>query len=224
MTGEVDQTEASGGRRPYIVVTGAVAAGASTLSQALVDALGWEAFLEGHVERDNQFFADAYQDFLRWGFHSQVHFLTSSMRRHSQLGTMLASAGSRPIVEDRTPFEHSGAYLQAYDSLNRIPARESELLRDLTALAECNFLTPDLLIYRQMTPEQLLARVEQRGRDGEDAADFELLDAIRVSFETFVRDWDRSPKIIVPASVDVFDPVAIDSVIRESEAELAKCK
>ncbi|MFD3041384.1 deoxynucleoside kinase [Mycolicibacterium senegalense] len=202
-------------RRPYVAVTGSVAAGASTLSQALTNVLGWEAFLEGRVEQDNPFFGDAYHDFRRWGFHSQVHFLTNSMRRYNQLRTILASSGTRPIVEDRTPFEHTGAYLRAYDTLSRIPARETALLRELTSVSERCFLTPDLLIYRQMTPEQLLARVAQRGRDGEDGADFELLDAARVSFEAFVQDWDRSAKIILPASADVHHPAAISSLIRE---------
>ncbi|MGY4712991.1 deoxynucleoside kinase [Mycolicibacterium sp. CBM1] len=204
-------------------MTGAIAAGASTLSQVLIDTLAWDALLEGNVEQDNQFFTDAYGDFARWGFHSQVHFLVNSARRHGRLSAMLASPGPHPVVEDRTPFEHTGAYLRAYESLNRIAPREVALLRQLTAILEDRFVVPDLLVYRQMTPEQLQTRVAQRKRIGEDAADFPLLDAIRISFDSFVHEWDRSPKIILPASVDVHDSVAVAPVIRQIESALSPC-
>lgn len=188
--------------RPYVVVTGAVAAGASTLSQTLIDQLGWVGHLEGAVQSDNAFFIDAYEDFTRWGFHSQVHFLLASVRRHQLLAGMLADSGP-PIVEDRTPFEHTGVYLTSYEKLGRIPARESALLRDLTSAVEREYLVPDLLVYRELTNEQLLIRVAGRGRPGEDAADFELLETIRTTFDEFVASWDLSPKIIVPAGLNV---------------------
>jgi deoxyadenosine/deoxycytidine kinase len=214
---------ASPHQRPYVVVTGAVAAGASTLADVLIGRLGWEGFLDSSVEDHNRFFADAYRDFSRWGFHSQLHFLTRSAGRHARLQKMLATAGPA-IVEDRTPFEHTGAYLRALEALGRIPTREAELLRATTTIIEGHFVIPDVLVYRQMSPEQLLSRVRQRGRTGEDAADFELFDALRISFDTFVEQWDRGTKIIVPATVDVHDAAALAAVISQIEIATAATK
>jgi len=81
-----------------------------------------------------------------------------------------------------------------------------------------------VLVYRQMSPEQLLSRVRQRGRTGEDAADFELFDALRISFDTFVEQWDRGTKIIVPATVDVHDAAALAAVISQIEIATAATK
>lgn len=205
------------------MVTGAIGAGATTLAQLLIHQLKWAGYLEGPIEQDNPFLGDAYRDFSRWGFHSQTHFLLSSVRRHDALRHALAEMNSAApvIVEDRTPFEHTGAYLASYEKLGRIPAREASLLRDLTQVLERNYLPPDLLIYREMTPGQLTARVTERGRPGEEAADFELLETVRASFDEFIAGWDRSEKIIVPAEVDVLEPTVatswIDHIVRTLE-------
>lgn len=199
--------------RPYVVATGSIAAGATTLATTLIDNLGWSGHLEGAIENDNAFFGDAYQNFERWGFHSQVHFLVASANRHAALENALCSPSehSPAVVEDRTPFEHTGAYLVAYDRLKRISDREVALLRQLTRVIESSYLTPDLLIFRQMTTEQLGRRVASRGRAGESAADLQLLEALRVAFEDFVADWDRSAKLILPPDVDLLEPgVAAD--------------
>jgi deoxyadenosine/deoxycytidine kinase len=205
-------------RRRYVVVTGSIGAGASTLAQALIDKLGWQGHLEGHVEEDNAFFADSYIDFARWGFASQVHFLLSSVHRHEALRSELARVGpslSDVIVEDRTPFEHTGAYLAANEKLGRIPSREAQLLRDLTGVLERGYLVPDLLVFRQMTEDQAQARVSERDRPGEGVAGGELLEAIRRSFDKFVEQWDLSPKILVPADADVRDVDTRDRLLEE---------
>lgn len=76
-------------RRRYVAITGAIAAGASTLTHALIRQLGWEPLMEGAIEVNNAFFIDACNDFPRWGFHSQVDFLTRSAERHQQLAGKL---------------------------------------------------------------------------------------------------------------------------------------
>jgi deoxyadenosine/deoxycytidine kinase len=110
-------------RRRYVAITGAIAAGASTLAHMLIQQLEWEPLLEGAIEINNAFFVDAYNDFSRWGFHSQVDFLTRSAERHLKLVGKLhgpEAAQANVIVEDRTPFEHTGAYLLAYRRLHWI--------------------------------------------------------------------------------------------------------
>ena len=148
--------DAAGSRPPerhpdsrYVVVTGSIAAGATTLSEELIKRFGWRDLLEGQVDVDNPFFANSYDDPIRWRFHSQVHFLTASVHRHDRLATMLGAPGT--IVEDRTPFEHNGAYTAVHENLNNITEDEAEALYAVGTVVERHYLVPDLLIYREMT-------------------------------------------------------------------------
>lgn len=209
-----------GGR--YVVVTGAIAAGASTLAGDLARRLGWQTHLEGRVDRDNDFFVRAAADFRRWGLASQAHFLLASVDRHAVLADRLAAAGPDVVVvEDRTPFEHTGAYLVAHETTGTLPPDEVALLRRLTAAVEDRFVVPDLLVYRQMDPGQLEARVGGRGRPGESALDAAHLRAVHEAFDRFVARWDRSPVLLVPPGTDVLDPAQGEALARRVATALA---
>jgi deoxyadenosine/deoxycytidine kinase len=203
-------------RAKYVVVTGAIAAGASTLAEALVERFQWGELLEGEVAVDNPFFKRAYSDSQRWFLASQLHFLSASVERHQHLAAMLQAAGrGQVVVEDRTPFEHMAAYTAAYVGLGRVPADEATLLRRVANVVEARYIEPDLLVYRQMTDGQLASRVRERGRDGEEVADLELLESIRDSFDTMVSRWERSPTLVVPANVDVKDSAQFEALAAE---------
>lgn len=191
----------------YVVVTGAIAAGASTLSEALIGKYGWGALLEGQVAVDNAFFERAYSDSSRWILASQLHFLTSSVTRHQKLAAKLATGGpDEVILEDRTPFEHMAGYTETYRRLGRIPTDEAALLDHAAEVIEQHYLVPDLLVYREMQHDQLLGRVQERGREGEGNADIELLEGVRQSFDRMVESWDRCEVLVVPSTINVKDP------------------
>lgn len=200
----------------YVAITGAIAAGASTLAHALIRQLEWEPLMEGAIEVNNAFFIDACNDFPRWGFHSQVDFLTRSAERHLQLAGKLhgpEATQANVIVEDRTPFEHTGAYLLAYRRLRWISEREAEVLERLTRVAERNYVVPDLLIYREASLAQLVARTTRRARPGEQQLGSQMLDEVRRSFSEFIEHWDRSPVLTVAATTDLFDERAVAGVV-----------
>lgn len=208
-------------RAKYVVVTGAIAAGASTLSEALIAKYGWGELLEGRVAIDNPFFARAYVDPQRWVLNSQIHFLTASVARHRQLAEKLAASESDTVIlEDRTPFEHMAAYTETYRRLGRIPSDEAGLLDRLAEVIEVHYLTPDLLVYREMDHGQLLTRVQERGREGEGNADLELLEAVRQSFDDMVDKWDRSDVLTVPATTDVKNPAQFELLAAEIHRRL----
>lgn len=195
-------------RHGYVAITGTIGAGKSSLARLLEHHLGWRVFLEGDIHRDNQFFAGAYTDFGRWGFHSQVDFLTASAERHAMLAAMLAdrrSSDTEVIVEDRTPFEHTEGYLRAYAALGRIAPREVALLTRLTAVLEPHYVVPDLLVFRRLDSNELQDRIRLRSRPDEDKADLELLNAINYAFEEMLREWTRSPVLVLDPAADVFD-------------------
>lgn len=59
----------------YIAISGAVAAGKSTLLEALKTQLGDRALVHTERPQDNPFISEYYSDSARWSFHSQMTFL-----------------------------------------------------------------------------------------------------------------------------------------------------
>lgn len=208
-------------RSKYVVVTGSIAAGASTLCERLASALGWQTLLEGQIEQSNPFFADYYADQARWAAHNQLHFLAASSRRHATLRARLSEVPTQVIVEDRTPFEHSGVYLKALSRARRIPEREATLVTEISDLLEPAFLVPDLLVYRRLDDTQMQARVQERSRAGE-SVDLLMLTTIRDTFDEFYDAWALSPKIAVEADEDLKDAQICQRVVRSIAEALAR--
>jgi len=209
----------------YVVVTGPLGSGASTLAKLLHRRLGWMLLEEGEIDRHNAFFADALSDFRRWGFQNQVDFLTTSAERHIDLASTFSSwTKTEPlvVVEDRTPFEHTGVYLRAHAASERISLRETQLLERLTEVLERLYLAPDLLVVRQARPKQLLDRVHSRRRAGEDGIDEGFVESVIEAYEQFVAGWTKSPILLIGDDVDVLDPHQADVTIDSIEAALAK--
>jgi hypothetical protein len=201
-------------RSGYVAITGPSGAGKTALARVLHDALAWELYPEGRVESENQYFWDAYRDFGRWGFHSQVDFLTASAERHRWLRSRLSEAGSGSdvVVEDRTPFEHSDVYVPAFASLGRIEQREVGLLSRLTRFLEPGYVVPDLLVARELDKRTLRERVERRARPGE-RLDLDLIAALKEAFDRFLSRWDRSPVLVLGPETDVLEAAQAEGVV-----------
>jgi deoxyadenosine/deoxycytidine kinase len=189
-----------------MVVTGSVAAGATTLAEILAVELAANTLLEKQIEETNPFFVRAQEDPSRWQFTSQVHFLLASTDRHARLNAMLDDGSAAAVViEDRTPFEHTGAYVAAHAVAGTISAEEALLLAQLTHIVSERYIVPDLLVYREMTPAMVAARVQERSRAGEQS-DSEWLTQLLAAFDRFVDSWDLSPVVRIPAEIDVREP------------------
>lgn len=186
----------------YVVATGSVGAGATTVANIVMGRWNADELLEGQIEKLNPFFIDAQDDPARWGFASQAHFLAASAVRHENLRTRLQDTSADIVIEDRTPFEHHGAYSRANHELKTLSDREYALLTALNREIEKQYEVPALLIYREMTDEQLVDRVIGRGREGE-AADAVRLRAFHQAFERFADEWDKSDIVRVPADWDL---------------------
>lgn len=209
-------------KRRYVAVSGAVGCGATTLADLLHSRLGWEQFEEVQTHLANEFFVDAFHDFDRWGFHSQAHFLTASAEQHAQLAQKLRNDGPArlPIVEDRTPFEHADAYLEAFRINDRLPARELRLLKRLAARLVPSFQVPDLMVFRRINHDEMVLRIRARNRPGEIDATTDFFEHIRVSFDHMIDTWRRSPVLVLDATVDLSDPMTADHVVATVSAAL----
>jgi deoxyadenosine/deoxycytidine kinase len=192
-----------------IAITGAIAAGATTLGRVLVSANGWSAFFEADVEQANPFFVLYHREPLRYALHNQVAFLTQSAELHDRMQSSEVAIG----VQDYTPFEHTAVYAHAQAALGRLDIKELELLDRLSGFVERSFITPDVLIYRRLSEAALVARVRGRGRPSEQQLSLEFLKAVRERFEIWANNWRQSPVITLEEDFDaVGDAEAISAL------------
>lgn len=203
----------------YVVTTGAVAAGATTLATTIAERWDAETLLEGQIEVNNPFFMDAQTDPVRWMFHSQTEFLAASAKRHEDLRRLRSSTSSAVILEDRTPFEHHGVYTTSARAMGYLSEREFAVLTDVAASFERVYVTPDLLVYREMTADQLRERVQGRGRAGE-SDEFDRLHHILSTFDEFAANWTKSPIVRVAADVDLLTAEGRATLFRQLEEHL----
>ncbi len=87
----------------YITVAGNIGAGKSTLVAILAEAFGWQPYYE--LVADHPYLDDYYQDRGRWGFHSQIWFLSQRFEQQQEItDTPTAVNQDRSIYEDYEVF------------------------------------------------------------------------------------------------------------------------
>lgn len=90
---------------------------------------------------------------------------------------------------------------------------EAQTLERLTRVVERHYVIPDLLIYREVSLAQLVARTARWARPGEQQLDSQMLDEVRRSFSEFIENWDRNPVLTIAATTGLFDERAADGIV-----------
>jgi deoxyadenosine/deoxycytidine kinase len=183
-----------------INITGPIAAGATTLANRLVELMSWESLIEADVEKANSFFPLYSTNPQRYAFHNQITFLLNSAESHRPLHT--STSRDMIYVQDFCPFEHTEVYAYVQQAQRYLSNEEYTLLLRLTGIIELQYRVPDILIYRPLSQERLLQRIQERGRRSEQSADFGFLDALRRRFDEWIEAWTRSPIIRVDEHTD----------------------
>jgi len=89
--------------RYYITVAGNIGVGKSTLVGILAEEFDWQPYYE--LVADHPYLEDYYRDRERWGFHSQIWFLTQRYQQHLEIAdTPISVCQDRSIYEDYEVF------------------------------------------------------------------------------------------------------------------------
>ena len=89
--------------RYYITVAGNIGVGKSTLVSILAEEFDWQPYYELVADHPN--LEDYYRDRERWGFHSQIWFLTQRYQQHLEIAdTPISVCQDRSIYEDYEVF------------------------------------------------------------------------------------------------------------------------
>jgi len=176
----------------FVVVAGNIGVGKSSLVNLLSEYLGWEPFFEPVVE--NPYLADFYTDMERWGFHSQVFFLSHRVNIHQSI---MAFNGS--VVMDRSIYEDAEIFAKNLFLTAQFEERDYETYRVLYSAFMKVIQPPDLIIYLRASVSTLQKRIAQRARSYEGEISDDYLSQLNELYEQWVRQIDFCPVLTIPA-------------------------
>ncbi len=179
-------------KKAFIAVAGNIGVGKSSLTALLSERLGWEPFYEAVA--DNPYLADFYRDMTRYGFHSQIFFLSRRLRHHRRL---LDFPGS--VVQDRSVYEDAEIFARALYQQQHIEPRDYKTYRELYEVLVQFLPPPDLIVYLQASVPTLLYRIALRGRAYEQTMDPAYLTQLNELYENWMRDFKLCPVLTLPA-------------------------
>jgi deoxyadenosine/deoxycytidine kinase len=199
---------------PFVVVSGIIGAGKSTLTSRLADELTKknypvQAYFE-HVE-DNPYLAEFYEgveayeeykDFLAWDgnrpviFHQARHLVDKA--KHTSFAMQIHLLTSRYLdhkriqyalhkkiaIQDRSIFEDS-IFVKMLHRDGLITHNDKETYAKLFRIMSLHFRFPDIFIYLDVTPECALQRVKKRSRNAETSLTLEYLRKLNAEYNEF---------------------------------------
>ncbi len=184
--------------RQHISVAGNIGVGKSTLVEILVQEFGWQRYHE-YVD-DHPYLADYYADRARWGFHSQIWFMTQRFTQHHQISLM-----NQSVIEDRSMYEDFEIFVKELYAEQVLSPRDFLLYQQLYATLVQRIQPPTLVIYLQAHVTTLQQRIAQRGRASELQIPLEYLTRLNERYQGWMRDFTHCP--VLPIVTDELDVV-----------------
>lgn len=164
---------------PYIAIEGAIGVGKTSLARILGQALSAEILLE--VFEENPFLSDFYTDRARYAFQTQIFFLLSRYRQQHRV--IANTVKTSPLVSD---------YLFAKDWLFahlNLAGDELAMYERVHSILGEQIPTPNLVVYLKAPTDTLMRRIAFRDRAYERQMSPEYIEALRLAYETFFREY-----------------------------------
>lgn len=198
-----------------VLVAGNIGAGKTSLTERLGARLGWKAAFESVA--DNPYLADFYADMRQWSFHLQIFFLGHRAQQHLALARSPESA-----IADRSIYEDAHIFARALHHLGNLSERDYQAYRRVFDLVVAGLPRPDLLLYLKASPETLLQRIRNRGRDIERGITLEYLTLLDSFYEEWLQTFDLCPILTIPSdNLDfVHKPRHLDIVVQRIQEKL----
>ena len=178
--------------KKFIIVSGNIGCGKSSLTDLLSKRLGWKAYYE--VVENNPYLEDFYGDMKKWSFQLQIFFLSKRFRHHQEILKNPAS-----VVQDRSIYEDVDIFAKNLNQQGYMEGRDYENYQELFNIMTQFLTPPDLIVYLQASVPTLLKRISLRGRDYEKTISEEYLDQLNVLYEEWIENFNICPILNVPA-------------------------
>lgn len=165
----------------YIVVAGNIGSGKTTLTEMLAKKYGWEPRFEAVAE--NPYLNDYYQDINRWSFCLETYFLKERFR-----DLLLINQSEQDIIQDRSIYEGVHVFAANNQAMGNMNQRDYETFLELFEQMTSVCRLPDLMIYLRASVPHLVANIQKRGRDYEQAIPIDYLKGLNDRYEDFIQN------------------------------------
>ncbi len=174
----------------FVVVAGNIGSGKTTLTNKLSQRLGWKPFFES--VQDNPYLADFYGDMSRWSFPLQIYFLTHRFRTHKEIEGSLASS-----IQDRSIYEDANIFARALYEQGNLSQRDYDNYVTLYKSMIEYLNPPTLMIFLRRSVPKLIERIQQRGRDYEQAIPVDYLTRLNNYYDDWYNSYNLGKSLIV---------------------------
>lgn len=200
----------------FVVISGNIAVGKSTLTHRLCDSLGWQPFLEAFAK--NPYLEDFYNDMDQWSFHSQIYFLAQRLKHHHAI---VNHPGV--VVQDRSVYEDAEIFARNLFLQGNMSERDYATYRDLYDGIRYFLPPPDLVVFLHAPVGVLAERIAARGRDYERKIPIDYLQRINNLYDEWAAAWDICPMIRISSEeVDfVSSEAGLNAVVKQVQQALA---
>ncbi|MFC3041022.1 deoxynucleoside kinase [Virgibacillus xinjiangensis] len=171
-----------------ITVAGTVGVGKSTMTKALADALQFKTSLE-KVDA-NPYLENFYADFERWSFHLQVYFLAERFKEQKKI---FEYGGG--FVQDRSIYEDTGIFAKMHYDNGTMSKTDYETYSNLfdAMVMTPYFPHPDLLIYLEGSFDEVVERIQHRGREMEKSTPVSYWEEMYQRYEDWINNFNACP-------------------------------
>ncbi len=198
----------------HVAVAGNIGAGKTTLTTALSKHYNWEPHYES--ADNNPYLNDFYNNMDRWSFNLQIYFLHN---RYQQV--LKIHAGNRTVIQDRTIYEDAHIFAPNLHDMGLMTARDFNNYFELFKTMSSQINLPDLLIYLKISVPNLVAHIQQRGRDYEGSISLDYLKNLNDRYENWISGYEGKVLIIEGDRLDfVNNKEHLGEVINKIDAEI----
>lgn len=141
---------------------------------------------------DNPYIQDFYEDMERWGFSSQVFYLSRKFALHLE-----AQKSNERVVLDRSIYEDAEIFVENLYRRKELNPRDYQTYMNLYATIRSELQAPDLMIYLRCSVRGVRRRIKERGRASELAIPLSYIQRLHQSYESWFESYDLGPKAII---------------------------
>lgn len=177
-------------RRHHVTIAGNIGVGKSTLVGILAEEFGWQPYYE--LVTDHPYLDDYYADRERWGFHSQIYFLSQRFEQHQEVADTPVS-----VCQDRSIYEDYEVFVKGLLEQGIFSHRDFRTYRRLFQALVRSITPPTLMIYLHASVPTLLERISGRSRPYERSIPADYLEQLNRRYDEWLRRFEVCPVLTI---------------------------
>lgn len=193
-----------------ITIAGTVGVGKSTMTKALAESLQFRTSYE-KVDT-NPYLDKFYDDFEKWSFHLQVYFLAERFKEQKRI---YEYGGG--FIQDRSIYEDTGIFAKMHFDKGTMTPTDYETYTNLfdAMVMTPYFPHPNLLVYLEGSVEDVIGRIQERGREMEQQTPHSYWQEMHGRYENWINNFNACP--VLRIGINDYDlmknPAQVEDVV-----------